>query len=335
MTESTHLEILEEGTQAWNKWRAENPGIRPQLAGEDLSDLDLSGINLGEADLAEADFFGADLSDANIKMAHLPEADLSDAKLGGAELYKADLSGAYLTEADLSGAYLAEANLSSADLRGTKLHEADLTEADLTAANLSDADLSGANLSHANITLANFSYTTMNSVNLIGVQYGDFHSLRGHFLGIRGLDSCYGNAIFVRDARDQDYLDTMEHNIDQTPSPTSRRLKRLMFSGWRRIDYGRSLTKPFSYAIILAMLFGVVYLFDMRLSWGLMDYSGSAQSWITPFYYSIVTYTTLGFGDITPQHWLGEVIVVIEVILGYTTLGLLLSILANRVARQS
>lgn len=83
------------------------------------------------------------------------------------------------------------------------------------------------------------------------------------------------------------------------------------------------------------MVFGVVYAFDQALAWGLMDYSGSAGSPLTPFYYSIVTYTTLGFGDITPQHWLGEVIIVIEVLLGYTTLGLLLAILGNRVARQS
>jgi uncharacterized protein YjbI with pentapeptide repeats len=335
MTDTLHIDILEQGTKAWNHWRAENPGIRPQLAGEDLSDLDLSGINLGEADLSETDFFGADLSQANLKMASLPEADLSDANLSGAELYKADLSGAFLTEANLSGAYLAEANLSKADLRGTKLHDVDLTEADLTSANLSDADLSGANLSHANIAHANFSNTTMNSVNLIGVRYGDFHSLRGHFLGIRGLDSCYGNAIFVRDARDQDYLDTMEHNIDLAPSRSSRRVRRLTFSVWRRIDYGRTLTTPFLYAIVLASFFGVIYFFDMHLGWGLMDYSGSPQSWITPFYFSIVTYTTLGFGDITPQNWLGEILVVVEVVLGYTTLGLLLAILANRVARQS
>ena len=66
-----------------------------------------------------------------------------------------------------------------------------------------------------------------------------------------------------------------------------------------------------------------------------MDYSRSADTALTPFYYSIVTYTTLGYGDITPQNWVGEVLVVAEVIMGYTTLGLLLSILANRIARQS
>jgi uncharacterized protein YjbI with pentapeptide repeats len=335
MSEPNHFEIIEEGIETWNKWRAENPAIRPLLAGEDMSDLDLSGINLGEADLTEADFYDADLSQANLKMAVLKGADLSEANLSEAELYKVDLSGAYLTSANLSGAYLAEANLAGADLRGTKLHDVDFTEADLTRANLSDSELKGSKLAHATITNANFNNADFALTNLIGVQYGDFHSMRGHYLGIRGLDSCYGNAIFVRDAQDQDYLDTMEHNISLTQSPAKRRLKRFLFSFWRRIDYGRSLTKPFLYAIILATLFGILYFFDMNLNWGLMDYSGSAQSWITPFYYSIVTYTTLGFGDITPQHWLGEIIVVVEVVLGYTTLGLLLAILANRVARQS
>jgi hypothetical protein len=48
-----------------------------------------------------------------------------------------------------------------------------------------------------------------------------------------------------------------------------------------------------------------------------------------------VTYTTLGFGDVKPANLIGEVIVSSEVILGYTTLGLLLSVLAQNIARRS
>ena len=57
--------------------------------------------------------------------------------------------------------------------------------------------------------------------------------------------------------------------------------------------------------------------------------------WLTPFYYSIVTYTTLGFGDVIPQNKLGQCVVIMEVVAGYLTLGLLVSILANKVARRS
>ena len=68
----------------------------------------------------------------------------------------------------------------------------------------------------------------------------------------------------------------------------------------------------------------------------MLHYDGHTPLWwFTPFYYSIVTYTTLGFGDVTPKTGLGQSFVVFEVILGYVTLGLLVSILANKVARRA
>ena len=60
-----------------------------------------------------------------------------------------------------------------------------------------------------------------------------------------------------------------------------------------------------------------------------------ARSWFTPYYFSIVTYTTLGFGDVRPATLAGEIVVSSEVILGYTTLGVLLSVLAQTIARRS
>lgn len=69
---------------------------------------------------------------------------------------------------------------------------------------------------------------------------------------------------------------------------------------------------------------------------GFIDFTGADKdSWLSPFYYSIVTYTTLGFGDIKPMHWVGELVVMLEVIMGYMILGLLLAILANKVARRA
>ena len=101
------------------------------------------------------------------------------------------------------------------------------------------------------------------------------------------------------------------------------------------IDHGRSLMKVALYATILAMFYGFIYLADMKFGWEIMDYSNSAQTWFTPFYYSVVTYTTLGYGDVTANSLFGEILVISEVIVGYFTLGLLLAILANTIARRS
>jgi hypothetical protein len=87
--------------------------------------------------------------------------------------------------------------------------------------------------------------------------------------------------------------------------------------------------------LLLALGFGLLFWFDRAFEWGLLDHSGGSGGALSPFYFSVVTYTTLGFGDITPAGWQGELLVILEVILGYTTLGLLLSILANRVARRA
>jgi len=55
------------------------------------------------------------------------------------------------------------------------------------------------------------------------------------------------------------------------------------------------------------------------------------------FYYSVVTFTTLGFGDITPKvnEPLMQFYVMVEVVLGYIMLGGLISIFSNKLARRA
>lgn len=335
MADHNELEILGKGVDAWNQWRRDNPSVTPVLRDADLSDMDLPGANLAEADLDGAELFDSNFDTTNLKMATMRGADLSGASLSGAELYKVDLRGASLIGADLSGAYLAEADLSGADLRGARLMNADLAGADLSGANCSGADLSSASLVRARVNRADFRNANLAHADLSTMHYGSFRLMKGRFYGVRGLDSCFGNALFVRDAKDQDYLDTLELAIEATDPKILRRWKKLWFRAWGFIDYGRSLSRIFLYASIMAMAFGMVYFCDQRFGWGLLKYSSAATSPLSPFYHSVVTYTKLGFGYMTPKHWLGEILLVSEGILGYVTLGLLLSILANRVARRS
>jgi hypothetical protein len=332
---TTHVDILKWGADAWNEWRRKNPGVRPILAGEDLSEMELNGADLSEADLTDAELFQTDLSNANLKMAVLADADLSDAVLRGAALYKADLTSACLIEAKLDRASLGAVNLKGADLRGVILRQSDMTESDLSGANLSEADLTGANLTRCNVVGANLRNANLTGVNLTGVEHGDFDSKVGNYYGIRGLDSCFGNALYVRDAKDQDYLDTLRNSIDQTPSEMARRWKLLWFRAWGLIDYGRSLGKLALGALMVALVFGLIFHLDEVLGWNYFDYPRTVDSILTPYYFSVVTYTRLGSGGVTPTHWVGEIVLVSERILGFVTLGLLLSILANRVARRS
>ena len=74
---------------AWNKWRDENPDIRPDLSGADLSGWNLRGADLSEANLVDANLIGADLRDSTLFKANLFEAYLIAAKLGSANFHGA------------------------------------------------------------------------------------------------------------------------------------------------------------------------------------------------------------------------------------------------------
>jgi uncharacterized protein YjbI with pentapeptide repeats len=103
---------------------------------------------------------------------------------------------------------------------------------------------------------------------------------------------------------------------------------KLFFFWWFFSDCGRSIFRWAFCSMIFAFLFGLIYS-NITLAFR------SPPNVFTPFYYSIVTFTTLGFGDVIPTNFWGEFWVTFEVILGYVMLGGLISIFANKIARRS
>ncbi len=127
MASDTHLARLKEGAAAWNRWRREEPLVRPDLQGLTLSLAqkqwgETSGgpINLAQSMMREADLRYATLIDADLAGATLVGADLSGARLRNANLRNANLAHARFDNADLAGAHLAGATLSGADLSGAR-----------------------------------------------------------------------------------------------------------------------------------------------------------------------------------------------------------------------
>ena len=98
MADEGQVKLLKQkGVRAWNRWRAANPEIRPNL-----KEACFYRAHLMEADLTGTDLSGTDLS----------RAELRGAKLTRANLERANLSGAYLTEADLNETSLAQSDFS-------------------------------------------------------------------------------------------------------------------------------------------------------------------------------------------------------------------------------
>ena len=314
--------------------------IHADLQDAQLHNADLRGANLLLADFTGAALKGADLRDTTnpddvTELGHVrrgprfKEANLENADMRGAFCYGSDFSSANLLGTNFRGALLQEANLSSlnmrelnfenADLSWAKLSDSDLTGANLTGANLSSADLESAKLTEAKITQANLQSANLQDTEVSGIEY-DRSTL---FRGIR-VATCYGSSRFRRFAQDQDYIEELKQ-----ASPLAYRL------WWIMTDCGRSMLRVVTWSLTFTVLFGLGYYLLGRDAFSIANVEGIGWSFFTTLYYSLVTFTTLGFGDITPNTKLAATIVMAEVVIGYVMLGILISILANKVARRS
>jgi hypothetical protein len=82
------------------------------------------------------------------------------------------------------------------------------------------------------------------------------------------------------------------------------------------------------WTLLLATVFGGLYT-QVDIAFG--DY----ETPLSPFYFSIVTLTTLGYGDVLPASLPAQILVIVQVTIGYVMLGGLLSIFSNKMGRRA
>lgn len=116
--------------------------------------------------------------------------------------------------------------------------------------------------------------------------------------------------------------------------------RKVLFVLWELTSHcGRSFGLWLFWALAIATAFARIYdsLGNKHIAFNVEKFleQGVNPDFWSYLYYSIVTFTTLGFGDIVPLSNLGRLVVGIEVFLGYLMLGGLISIFANKFARRS
>jgi hypothetical protein len=222
----------------------------------------------------------------------VPDLDSADLAAITTDFSSIDFRNVSLKKAKLSGVSLADAVLYDA-----KLNEAELVDASVRGADLRGADFGGAVVD--------------------GIRY----DRKMKCLGTR-VDDCVGSQRFKRAVIEADYIEafTFEHPvISKFWSLTS--------------DYSRS---PFRIGLIGLIIIGifatVYYAWPSLLHWpgAVCGESRPSNLWFAPIYYSVVTFTTLGYGDMYPVTTSGEVLATCEVVVGYVWLGYLVSVLASR-----
>lgn len=212
----------------------------------------------------------------------------------------------------LVGSYCGRADMRGVPLDGLTLVRRDLSFLDLAGASLEGTNLYGANLkdswlTRANIRGANFSFAKLDDAVLDAVDF----NRQTRFTGVNLNSINFTLAVQLHD------LAVSQQRI----ADLEERSPRIAFLMRITSDYGRSFSRFFFWAG------GVIACFAM-LHWaaGSLSKPGLPEA----LYFSVVTFTTLGYGDIHPVSPIGMLLSGIEAILGVFMIGLLVALISRR-----
>ena len=296
----------DEGIKKWNQWRKEHPAEDILLEGAELIQFYLKGAFLCKV-------ITIDKSGRVYKFNKVikePNGAISNQNIDNTNIGNIYLHGAKLRRADLEVALFYDANLKAADISNAKLEAAEFWRTELQGTNLSRATVDGGTL----IWECKVNRNTIFSGVPLEVARIDPATKQLLEYNIRCLNweawYKYKNWQNEEDER---------HIVIQ-------KLMWFVRAFWSVSDYGIS-TKRIIYTFFgLAFIFALLYrLFpDFVMVYGQV---GDIRGFWHALYFSVVTMTTLGFGDIAanPDSWAGQTLLMVQVILGYVLLGALVT----------
>ncbi len=267
--------------------------------------------------------------------------------LAGADLARADLRDIRLIEADLSAADLTRADLTDAHLFGANLQGANLFKANLEGSNLNGADLRRCNLLGTvfrNTKLSNVvldpGFMVVNEQAAIdALRRGDRETAQDKYMEARDV---YRNLKLALDrqipSRDVGMLFVREMSVNRKLMPRYS-IQRLISKFLHvSLGYGEQIGRIIGSILVMmlasALVFGVegVRYGDQLLRFG--SEAGLLATFGDLLYFSVVVFTTVGFGDITPFGPLGKITVIIEGIGGTIYIAILvIAIYKNSMTR--
>ncbi|MBN2724620.1 MAG: pentapeptide repeat-containing protein [Deltaproteobacteria bacterium] len=306
------------------------------LSGCDFSGKEITGVDFSFINLSRADF-----TDCILKKVNFFKCNLDGSRFDGAEITMCEFTGATLKNSSFNDTHGVETGFGAVDMTGSRFVGACVRNCTFSKSIIADCDFSMADLYESRMMECRFCGTDFTNADLRRVNFS-FSSF--DYTVLRESDLRESSLSYVSDFETADWFATDFRNINFVGAYQLRRFiidqnyleefkrksffNRIVFYFWLiSSDCGRSMIRWVLLTVGVALVFSFLY------ATVAIDY-GFHRTWMSPLYFSFVTLTTLGFGDIVPISVPAQVLVIIEVLTGYGLLGGALAIFSNKIARR-
>lgn len=294
-------------------WQDGTLGQLPD-AKERLGERARSGQPMENFALANGDYSHVNLVNRASKTGYqLHNADCYHSDFNHAHCFKLDLSGSSLMKADFSFANLHCANLTNCNLLGTNFKGAKLEHVIWGDYALQEQQANVAKSTEEKLDLYQQAEEVYRNLRLVSEKQGLFETA-GNF---------FQREMIMR--RKQMPLWSVNRIVSKIVD---------MFCG-----YGEQPMRVVGFTWSVIIIFSVLFFFSgVMYNGNMINYDSTLsgqqniENFLSCLYYSIVTFTTLGYGDITPTG-LSRVLAAIEALFGSFTLALFVVVFVKKMTR--
>lgn len=318
-----------------------------KLAGSNLSECiltranfknsNLHGANLEGAELSYVDFRNVFFMSANLSHASISEANLENAKLFGAILVETTCDFSNLKNTDfrkskIIKSFLDEDNLQQADFRGAVLRKTDLTSSDLKESKFDQyTKLYKVRLYNCNLERSTLKNAVKNLDKIIVQEKEkkykeakEIYILLKNYFRQEGMFNISGKYYYREKLmetkynwKEKKYLQWIGNIFLKLTTGYGERPLNILIS-WVIIIFGFT----FIYYIFSGIFNGIAY--------NIISYK---PNFLEALYFSIVTFTTLGFGDLAPKPGFFQLFASFEALIGAIFMALFIFVFVRKMIR--
>jgi uncharacterized protein YjbI with pentapeptide repeats len=260
-----------------------------------------STANLKSIDLSSIDFFNCTLKNVSFANSNFSNSTFSDVELINADFSSCNFSNSYLL------------NIKYDNL--TRMHQSNFSGAKLFYIHLNDSLISG------DIKIKEISYLQLITKTLGWTVFNGKHT-QFTKVNTTGVSNHLNKSLIK-------YIEWYT-NITLKIQYSKNKFDRLkVLAQVITSKYWSSITVFACTTLTTILLFSTVFMS--------IEKCFIIKETLTPFnffdaiYFVVVTFTTLGYGDITPNDWIGELFVIINVFIGYLFLGIFIFLLSKKI----